>query len=99
NMPPLILEDTPFSFDGKVYSFRVRATDPDGDRLSYSLGNAPEGMGIDAETGEVTWNVPQDFTGEVPVIVAVSDGTEKPTTREITLVIEQSEEESGESGK
>jgi hypothetical protein len=56
-------------------------------------------MGIDAETGEVTWNVPQDFTGEVPVIVAVSDGTEEPTTREITLVIEQSEEESGESGK
>jgi hypothetical protein len=93
NMPPMIVEDNVFTFDGEIYSFRVRATDPDEDPLSYSLKSGPDGMSINAETGDVTWPVPQDFVGEVPVTVAVSDGVRGETTRELTLIIEQPEEQ------
>lgn len=93
NMPPMITEDNTFTFDGKVYSFSVNATDPDGDPLTYSLKSAPDGMYINKGTGDVTWDVPSDFTGEVVVIVAVSDGVRGESTREITLVLEAPEEE------
>jgi hypothetical protein len=92
NMPPMIEEDNTFAFDGKVYTFRVSATDPDGDPLTYSLKSAPDGMYINKGTGDVTWDVPPDFTGEVAVTVAVSDGVRGETTREITLILEEPEE-------
>jgi hypothetical protein len=93
NMPPMIVENNAFTFDGETYSFRVRATDPDEDPLTYSLKSGPDGMSINAETGDVTWTVPQDFVGEVPVTVAVNDGEWGETTRELTLTIEQPEEQ------
>ncbi|TNF56782.1 hypothetical protein EP227_00370 [bacterium] len=96
NMPPMIAEDNTFTFDGKVYAFTVNATDPDGDPLTYSLKSAPDGMYINKGTGDVTWDVPSDFTGEVVVIVAVSDGVRGESTREITLVLEEPVEETEE---
>lgn len=92
NTLPIIYEDDIFTFDGGIYSFQVRAVDPDGDTLVYSLKSGPEGMSIDADTGYVKWNVPEEFTGEVPVTVAVSDSEKGEITRELTLVIEQEEE-------
>ena len=47
NLPPMIIEDTIFNFDGKMYSDQIKATDPDGDTLTYSLKSAPSGMTID----------------------------------------------------
>jgi hypothetical protein len=88
NMSPMIKEDDTSTFDGKVYTFRVSATDPDGDPLTYSLKSAPDSMYINKGTGDVTWDVPPDFTGEVPVVVAVSDGMQGEATRELTLIIE-----------
>lgn len=87
NLPPMIAEDNEFNFDGKVYSFQVRASDPDDDPLAFSLESAAEGISIDPETGVVTWNVPADFTGKVPVTVSVTDGQGGKATREITLII------------
>jgi hypothetical protein len=88
NMSPMIKEDDTFTFDGKVYAFRVSATDPDGDPLTYSLKSAPDEMYINKGTGDVTWDVPPDFTGEVPVVVAVSDGMQGEATMELTITIE-----------
>ncbi len=87
NLPPMIIEDDAFTFDGEVYTLQVRASDPDGDPLTYSLKSAPDGMGIDAKTGIVTWNVPREFTGAVPITVSVTDGQRGETTRDLTLKI------------
>ncbi|HAM51287.1 MAG TPA: hypothetical protein DCP92_11595 [Nitrospiraceae bacterium] len=74
NTPPVIVEHQETNFDGKVWSYQVKATDADGDPLTYSLKSAPQGMTIGATTGFITWEVPPQFVGKAPVTVSVSDG-------------------------
>jgi len=73
NLPPVIIEDKKLSFDGKVCTYQVKASDADNDPLTYSLKEAPPGMTID-QTGLIKWNVPPDFKGKAPCIVSVTDG-------------------------
>ncbi len=87
NMPPMIAEDTAFNFDGMIYTHQVKATDPDGDPLSYSLKSSTEGVSIDSQTGLVTWNVPPDFTGKIQITVSVSDGNGGEMTRDLTMTV------------
>ena len=74
NMPPMIIDDKKFNFDGKVWTYQVKATDPDNDPLTYSLKSGPAGMTINSSTGLIQWNVPPDFTGKAAAGVSVSDG-------------------------
>ncbi len=92
NMPPMIIEDNAFSFDGKVYSVQVSATDPDGDTLAYSLKSARGDIKIDSQTGLLTWQVPNDFLGDVPITVSVTDGHGGESNRNITLSIQEEKE-------
>lgn len=87
NMPPIIIDDKKFNFDGKLFTYYVKASDPDGDVLTYQLTNAPEGMSINAETGEIRWLVPDDFTGRVPITVSVTDGHGGDVTQQLTFII------------
>ena len=63
-----------FRFDGDSYEYKVTATDPDGDVLTYSLQTSPEGMTINPSTGLITWNIPPGYTGKSPVTVSTTDG-------------------------
>jgi hypothetical protein len=74
NMPPAIVDHNEFEFDGKVWTFQVKASDPDGDPLAYSLKEGPKRMSINPESGLVTWSVPDDFTGKTAFTVVVKDG-------------------------
>ena len=89
NMPPTILDNKAFKFDGKVYTFQVMANDPDGDSLTYSLQSAPGGMTINPSTGLVYWNVPPGFTGTAPFQVSVSDGQGGVTKKSFSLTIKK----------
>jgi len=89
NMPPSILDNKKFSFDGKVYTFQVPANDPDGDTLTYTLQSGPKGMTINSETGLVYWNVPAEFKGKAPFMVSVSDGQGGESRKSFTLEIKQ----------
>ncbi|BAZ50329.1 YD repeat protein [Nostoc sp. NIES-4103] len=40
---------------GQPYEYLVRANDPDGDPLNFSLNQAPEGMVIDPQTGRISY--------------------------------------------
>jgi hypothetical protein len=40
---------------GEVVTYDVKAVDPDGDKLTYALLQAPAGMTIDATSGRVAW--------------------------------------------
>ena len=46
----MIVDHKNFNFDGKIYTYQVKATDPDEDKLTYSLKSAPAGMTIDPKT-------------------------------------------------
>ena len=56
NSLPVILESAP-SFDGKTYKYRITATDPDNDDLTYKFIEGPEGMTVDPSSGIMTWEV------------------------------------------
>jgi hypothetical protein len=55
------------------YEVTVEATDEDDDELTYSLEEAPDGMEIDDETGEITWTPDSSQLGENDVEVKVED--------------------------
>jgi len=74
NMPPVIVGHKEFSFDGSVYTYQVRASDPDGDTLAYSLEVPANGMTMDPAAGLLTWVVPAEFKGKQSIMIIVSDG-------------------------
>lgn len=87
NMPPMIIENRKFTFDGKVYSYQVTATDPDGDTLIYSLKTAPASMTINPSTGLIKWDVPPEFKGRASVSVSVTDRHGGEAMQSITIDI------------
>ncbi len=87
NFPPVVINDKKFNFDQKVFTYQVLASDPDGDRLTYSLRSGPPGMSIDSATGFVKWNVPLDFKGPVSASVLVDDGHGGTTSYDLNVII------------
>jgi hypothetical protein len=89
------IQPTPEShaFNGSEYSYQVKAADPDGDTLTYSLKSAPEGMTIDPAKGLIRWNVPPDFKGKFPYTVSVADGVGGVATQEYFFEIRREKKE------
>ncbi len=67
------------------YSYQVEATDVDGDELTYSLSNAPDGMEISAD-GLITWTPGGEVTTSGEITVTVSDG-ELTDTQSFTITV------------
>jgi RHS repeat-associated protein len=73
NTPPVIISVPVTTGEpGVLYSYDVDATDFNGDLLAYYFIVAPQGMEIDAVTGEISWT--PDKAGDYAVTVEVSDG-------------------------
>lgn len=70
---PRLTESSRISFDGKVLLYQVKAVSPDGDPITYSLMDAPQGMDIDKNTGLIKWVVPENAPGNQSVKVKMSD--------------------------
>ena len=81
---------------GADYSYQVTASDPDGDKLSYSLSLKPGyTMNIDPKSGLVTTQWPMElFTGywhepiTFPYNVTVSDGRGGYATQTVNMILE-----------
>jgi hypothetical protein len=73
NMPPLFEDQEGARFEGNIFMSQIKAIDPDGDPLSYSLKHGPDSMTIDSSTGLITWEIPQGFQGIADASVVVSD--------------------------
>jgi hypothetical protein len=87
NTSPMIEGQDQFRVDGNLVTFHVRASDADGDSLTYSLRDAPAGMSIDRTTGWVRWETAPGTTGKVPFGVTVSDGSGGEATARFTVTI------------
>jgi hypothetical protein len=88
NMRPLISAHNVFTFDGKIYTYQVKASDPDGDSLTYAAASPANGIMIDPATGLLQWNVPPEFQGKRDVVITVSDGQGGTASYVITINIQ-----------
>jgi PKD repeat protein len=60
--------------EGKLLTFRIIASDPDGDVLSFSVMNLPKGASYKAADGTFSWTPQYDQAGIYRVTFSVSDG-------------------------
>lgn len=86
NMPPMFSRQVTATYDGSVYTCRVQATDPDNDPLTYSLAEAPPGMGIDNKTGIISWKpAPGELKTSHDVTAIANDGHGGTTRMTFTI--------------
>ena len=71
--------------EDEAYSYSATATDIDGDTLTWSLTQSPEGMTIDANSGVINWT-PANGVTSVDVIVQVADA-EANATQSFTVTV------------
>lgn len=91
NAPPAFISLPPDSFKAVEYRYQARAEDPDEEPVVYQLSEGPEGMGIDAVTGLISWTLPKAVTGEVLVRIEASDPEGMKVYQEYTLQINRGE--------
>jgi len=68
SLPPL------HAWVGKEYGYQVKARDPDGDPLAFSLMDAPSNMTIDVRGGFLNWTPGPSDVGARDITVLVLDG-------------------------
>ncbi|MBI2141005.1 tandem-95 repeat protein [Candidatus Woesearchaeota archaeon] len=60
--------------ENELLTFTVSATDSDGDKLSFSASNLPQGSAFDASTATFSWKPAFDQAGTYKAKFAVTDG-------------------------
>lgn len=85
--PPVITSRPPTSFQAAEYNYQVKASDPDGDPVTFTLDEAPEGMVIDAETGQISWPLKKVEPGAYRIRISVSDADGGNAYQEFTLTL------------
>lgn len=87
NSAPKIVSTPPVSTAEDRYDYPVKATDPDGDQLTYQLEAAPPGMTISPESGHIAWQIPSDQQGIFHVKVIAKDGQGGMASQEFDLTL------------
>ena len=70
--PTIVSKPSPLP-KGTQYDYLVKATDADGDTITYELEVAPTGMTIEAKTGQIHWGIRPDLVGSHKVRVIAKD--------------------------
>ncbi|RLE37980.1 hypothetical protein DRJ17_05345, partial [Candidatus Woesearchaeota archaeon] len=89
---PSIINSTPtyFAVEGSLYNYDVDATNPDGDTLTFSLLQTPNGTGvmtINSVTGLIAWIPTNDQVGTHYVTVKVDDGMGGNDTQTFNITV------------
>jgi len=88
NHAPIINSTPPTKVPlGATWTYPVAASDPDGDPLSFSLDDAPDGLTIDPDTGRLTYTPTADALGDHKVTVVVHDGRGDDTRQSFILSV------------
>ncbi len=87
NSPPKIISEPEAKIEGEKFSYAVKAEDPDGDPVEFTLKGAPKGMSIDPKTGLITWDFNDKDAGEYKVEIIASDPEGAKSIQTLTLTI------------
>jgi hypothetical protein len=88
NSPPTITSSPPTAPEGRIYTYRVTANDPDNDAITFSLKTAPKGMEIDKETGMIRWEIEKRDQGPQLIEIEASDPEGAKSFQRFTLSFE-----------
>ncbi len=88
NSPPSIISFPPASAEGSLYTYQVKAIDPDEDLLAFELKSRPKGMEIDRETGLIRWEIRKEEKGSHTVEIEACDSDGAKSTQRYTLTLE-----------
>src|SRR5262249_20600363 len=88
NRPPVITSmPTLAATVGLAYTYRVTATDPEGQPVTFLLLESPANMSIDPNTGDVVWAPTADQLGPVTVTVAARDAGGATALQRFTVAV------------
>lgn len=87
NSPPIITSEPSPTIEGGKLTYVLKAEDPDGDPIEYTLKNAPRGMTIEPATGLITWEFGEADIGEHTVEIVVTDSEGARASQTLTLKI------------
>ena len=76
-----------YALTGTTYQYQIEATDPDNDTLVYELIDGPDGMAVDASTGELTWDTTDVAPGQYTIVVGANDGALGGAQRYVLQVV------------
>jgi hypothetical protein len=88
NSPPTI-NSTPVTsvLAGAAYRYDVRATDVDGDPLTFVLQTGAAGMQVHSQLGRITWSPGVADIGTYPIEVTVTDGRSPTVVQTYQLTV------------
>jgi RHS repeat-associated protein len=72
---------------GNRYIYAVRAVDPEGDALAFSIPNAPAGMSIDSTTGLLSWTPSLSGLGVNQVTLRVTDALGGASEQSFSILV------------
>jgi hypothetical protein len=87
NSGPKIVSTPPTSIGDERFDYFVKAMDPDGDQLTYSLEAGPPGMTISPESGHIGWQIPTDRQGTFHVKLVAKDSQGGMAFQEFDLTL------------
>ena len=88
NSPPMIISSPPSNLSGNIYTYQVKAEDPDNDPIIFALKTAPKGMRINKETGLIQWEVPEGDSGDHLIEIEATDSEGAKSFQRYTLTVE-----------
>jgi len=91
NMSPKIVSAPQTTIVEGVYTYQVKAEDPEKDTLTYSLNKAPKGMLVDPRTGLIQWKPTIENVGNQVIEVKVDDNNGGWATQSFTISIAPAE--------
>lgn len=84
-----VITSTPVTtaVEGALYLYQVKATDPEGSAVAFSLDTAPAGMAAGADSGFVTWLPAGAQVGPNPVAVRATDAAGLSSVQRFTITV------------
>lgn len=76
---------------GREYRYQARALDVDGDNPTYFVHSPPEGLTVNASTGDIVWIPKTGQTGNVSVTVVAADGRGGEARQEFVIAVKDAE--------
>jgi hypothetical protein len=88
NSPPMIVSSPPVSVAEGLYTYEVKANDPDQDPILFSLKKGPKGMTIDPKTGLIRWKIHKESRGTHAIEIEACDNEEAKSYQRYTLTVD-----------